>query len=96
MDFKLEISRDNSTYYKVDLFPDSELNYDVDFYDNLEIDKIKLPFSSAIKIPLSDNNKLSTRFNYDPLTDQKSAYPKEDFYFKLPYLAQVIPLLRVY
>jgi hypothetical protein len=83
MDFKLEISRDNSTYYKVDLFPDSELNYDVDFYDNLEIDKIKLPFSSAIKIPLSDNNKLSTRFNYDPLTDPKSNYPKEDFYFKL-------------
>jgi len=83
MDFKLEISRDNTNYYPVDLFPDSQLEYNVDFYDNLEIDKIKLPFSSNIKIPLTDTNKTGTRFDYDPLTDQGADFPKDDFYFKL-------------
>lgn len=83
MDFKLEISRDNTNYYQVDLFPDSELEYNVNFYDNLEIDKIKLPFSSNIKIPLTDTNKFSTRFDYNPLTDAKEDFPKEDFYFRL-------------
>jgi len=83
MDFKLEISTDNTNYYSVDLFPNSELEYNVDFYDSLEIDKIKLPFSSNIKIPLTTLNKASNRFNYDPLTSAKEDFPKGDYYFKL-------------
>ena len=46
MDFTLQISRDNTvnSYYNVDLFPDQQLDYDLDFYDSLEIDKVRLPF----------------------------------------------------
>lgn len=83
MVFKLEISRDLSSYYEVDLFPDQQLNYDVDFYDSLEVDKIKLPFSTDIRIPLTDNNKQSFVFNYDPLTSPSQDFPKDDFYFKV-------------
>ena len=54
MEFKLEISRDNSanSYYEVDLFPEQQLEYDLDFYDSLEIDKVKLPFYTKLRIPL--------------------------------------------
>ena len=66
MEFKLEISRDNVTYYDVDLFPEQQLDYDLDFYDSLEIDKIKLPFYTTLRIPLTTNNKASNRFDFDP------------------------------
>lgn len=83
MDFILEISTDNTNYFTVDLFPDPSLEYSLDFYDNLEIDKIKLPFSTTIKIPLTDTNKLSNRFGYNPLTDAGSAFPIDDYFFKI-------------
>ena len=83
MEFKLEISRDNVTYYNVDLFPEQQLDYDLDFYDSLEIDKIKLPFYTTLRIPLTTNNKASNRFDFDPLTGLTADYPKDDFYFKI-------------
>jgi len=83
MDFKLEISRNNSSYFPVDLFPNSELEYDLNFYDNLEIDKIKLPFSSNIRVPLTDTNKDSVRFDYDPDLSPAADFPIDDFFFKL-------------
>ena len=83
MEFKLEISRDNVTYYDVDLFPEQQLDYDLDFYDSLEIDKIKLPFYTTLRIPLTTNNKASNRFDFDPLTGLTADYPKDDFYFKV-------------
>ena len=51
MIFKLEISRNNVDYYEIDLFPNQQLNYDVDFYDSLDVDKIKLPFATDMKNP---------------------------------------------
>jgi hypothetical protein len=59
MDFKLEISRDNATnsYEPVDLFPNQQLEYNVDFYDKIEIDKVRLPFSTDLRIPLTTLNK---------------------------------------
>lgn len=83
MEFNLEISRDNVTYYKVDLFPQQQLEYDLDFYDSVEIDKVKLPFYTNLRIPLTTNNKASNRFNYDPQTGSTADFPKEDFYFKI-------------
>ena len=72
MEFKLEISRDNTinSYYDVDLFPEQQLEYDLDFYDSVEIDKVKLPFYTKLRIPLTTNNKSSNRFNFDPLTNR--------------------------
>lgn len=85
MDFVLEISRDNSvgSYRKVDLFPNQQLEYDLDFYDSLEVDKVKLPFYTKLRIPLTDTNKASDRFNFDPAVTDANSFPREDFYFKI-------------
>ena len=85
MDFKLEISRTNlaNSYSEVDLFPEQQLEYDLDFYDSLEIDKVKLPFYTKLRIPLTSNNKASNRFNFEPITSPAADFPKEDFYFKV-------------
>jgi hypothetical protein len=83
MIFKLEISRNNSTYYDIDLFSNQQLEYDVDFYDSLEVDKIRLPFSTELRLPLTDKNKQSVRFGYDPLVNNAVDFPKEDFFFKI-------------
>ena len=83
MIFKLEISRNNSTYYDIDLFSNQQLEYDVDFYDSLEVDKIRLPFSTELRLPLTDKNKQSVRFGYDPLINNAVDFPKEDFFFKI-------------
>jgi len=81
MDFKLEISTNNTTFTAVDLFPDSELEYNVDFYDNLDVGSIKLPFFTTLKIPLTSSNK--TTFGYTPITSDKDDFPKDDYYFKI-------------
>lgn len=83
MEFKLEISTDNVTYNDVDLFPEQQLEYDLDFYDSVEIDKVKLPFYTKLRIPLTTNNKASNRFDFDPVNSPALDFPKEDFYFKI-------------
>ncbi len=83
MDFRLEISNDNVTYNDVDLFPNQQLEYDLDFYDSLEADKVKLPFYTKIRIPLTDTNQASNRFDFDPFTSSSSDFPKDEFYFKV-------------
>lgn len=83
MVFKLEISRNNTNFFNVDIFPNQQLDYDVDFYDTLEVNRIKLPFSSSMKIPLTTTNKSTNVFNYDPLTDTQDDFPREDFFFKI-------------
>lgn len=83
MYFSLKISRDNSTFYEVDLFPEQQLNYDVEFYDSINIDKIKLPFYTELKIPLTGNNKSVNVFDFDPNTSAAADYPRDDFYFEV-------------
>lgn len=83
MVFKLEISRDNSTFFEVDLFPDPQLEYNVDFYDSLEPNKIRLPFSSSMKIPMTTLNMSTSRFAYNPLVDTQDLFPKNPFFFKI-------------
>ena len=83
MVFKLEISRDNSSFVPVDLFPDSDLEYNVDFYDTLDVSKIRLPFSSDMKLPMTDLNMSQSRFNYNPNTDTQDLFPKDNFFFNI-------------
>jgi hypothetical protein len=85
MDFTLQLSRDNTanSYYNVDLFPEQQLDYDLDFYDSLEIDKVRLPFFTKIRIPLTNRNKGSDVFDFDPFTSLSTDFPKDDFYFKI-------------
>ena len=77
MVLKLEIRRDNTSFVELDLFPDSQLEYDVDFYDTLDVSKIRLPFSSDMKIPMTELNMSQSRFNYNPNTDLKDLFPKD-------------------
>ena len=86
MVFKLEISRDNSTYFEIDLFPDPQLEYNVDFYDSLDVNKIRLPFSSEMKLPMTDLNMGQSRFNYNPNTDTQDLFPKDNFFFQITIL----------
>jgi len=83
MVFKLEISRDNSTFFEVDLFPNPQLEYNVDFYDSLEPGKIRLPFSSSMKIPMTTLNMGASRFAYNPLVDTQDLFPKDPLFFKI-------------
>jgi hypothetical protein len=83
MVLKLEIRRDNTSFVELDLFPNSQLEYDVDFYDTLDVSKIRLPFSSDMKIPMTELNMSQSRFNYNPNTDLKDLFPKDNFYFKI-------------
>ena len=83
MNFELEISNDNINFFKVDLFPEQQLEYDLDFYDSLDISKVKLPFYTTLKIPLTSVNQASNRFNFDPFTSATVDFPRQDFYFKI-------------
>ena len=83
MNFELEISNDNVNFFKVDLFPEQQLEYDLDFYDSLDISKVKLPFYTTLKIPLTSVNQASNRFNFDPFNSATIDFPKQDFYFKI-------------
>ena len=83
MDFKLEISRNNVSYFTADLFPNQQLEYDVDFYDRIEIDKVRLPFSTDLRIPLTNLNKSANLLNFEPFAEQGINFPKNDFYFRL-------------
>ncbi len=83
MYFSLKISRDNSTFYELDLFPEQSLNYDIEFYDTINIDKIKLPFYTELKIPLTEGNQETNLFNFNPNLSPSSNFPLDDFYFKV-------------
>ena len=83
MYFSLKISRDNSTFYELDLFPEQSLNYDIEFYDTINIDKIKLPFYTELKIPLTERNQGTNLFNFNPNLSPSSNFPLDDFYFKV-------------
>ena len=85
MKFELQISLDNTalSFQKVDLFPDQQLEYDLDFYDSLDVGKVKLPFYTELKIPLTTTNQASNRFNFDPFNSASIDFPKQDFYFKI-------------
>ena len=94
MDFKLEISTDNLNFQSLDLFPDQQLEYDLDFYDNLDIDSVKIPFFTTMKLPLTELNQSANRFNYNPLTSDKDDFPKEDYYFKLTTFGATNTVIR--
>jgi hypothetical protein len=85
MYFSLKISRTNlaNSYYEVDLFPEQSLNYDIEFYDTINIDKIKLPFYTELKIPLTERNQGTNLFNFNPNLSPSYNFPSNDFYFKV-------------
>ena len=90
LEFNLEISRDGATYYAVDLFTDQQLDYDVDFYDSLSLDKIKMPFQTDMKLPLTPGNMSANLINYNPSSSASSDFPRDDFFYKLTVFGIVL------
>ena len=81
MNFKLSLSTNNVNFSEVDLFPNQDLNYDAEFYDDKDVQGVKIPFTTDIKIPLTDANK--TFFGYDPASNNASLFPSSDYFYKI-------------
>jgi hypothetical protein len=81
MSFTLSISSDNATFYEVDLFEEQELFYEASFYDDVDADKIKIPFYTTLNVPLTGTNK--SVLGYNPITQDTSDYPLSYYYFKV-------------
>ena len=83
LDFALRISTDGSIYSTADLFPDQQLDFEIDFYDSLNIDSVKMPFYTDIKLPLTAVNQSANIFDFAVATASGQDFPKNDFFFKL-------------
>ena len=83
LDFVLKVSSDGVNYNNADLFPDQQLDFEIDFYDSLSIDSIKMPFFTDIKLPLTPNNQSSSVFNFNVSTSSGADFPRSDFFFEL-------------
>ena len=82
MDYKLNVKKKSSaTYSAVDLFPDTSLDFALDFYDANNIDKIKVPVSISVSLPMTDNNV--SIIDYDPSSSQYNNVPSTAFDFQL-------------
>lgn len=82
MDYKLNVKKKSSTSYsEVDLFPEAIINFDLDFYDVDNIDKIKVPVNVSLSLPMTDNNVLI--IDYDPSSNQYNTIPRDPFDFEL-------------
>jgi len=90
LDFNLQLSRDGNTFYAMDLFDDQTLEYSLDFYDALDIAKIKLPFYTQMKLPLTVTNTSVNRINFDPLTSPASDLPRDLFFFSLDVFGSAV------
>lgn len=83
LDFTLRISADGINYSTADLFPDQQLDYEIDFYDSLDIDSIKMPFYTDIKLPLTPINQSANIFSFAVATASGNDFPRNDFFFDL-------------
>ena len=81
MSFTLSISSNNVTYTPIDLFENQDLFYESSFYDDVDIDKIKIPFYTSISLPLTPANKAI--LGYDPLINNIDDFPTDSYYFKI-------------
>ena len=83
LDFALRVSADGSIYSTADLFPEQQLDFEIDFYDSLDIDSIKMPFYTDMKLPLTAINQSANIFNFAVATASGDDFPRNDFFFKL-------------
>ena len=82
MDYKLKVKKKaDTTFSEVDLFPDTIIDFDLDFYNVDNIDKIKVPISVALTLPLTDSNASS--IDYDPRENILTTIPTNPFDFEL-------------
>jgi hypothetical protein len=82
MDYKLLAKNKSSlSYTELDLFADTIINFDLDFYDVDNIDKIKVPVNVSFSLPKTDKNV--QLIDYDPSSSSYNTIPKNPFDFEL-------------
>lgn len=82
MDYILKAKNKAAQFFnELDLFPDLTVNFDLDFYNVDNIDKLKVPVSIDLDLPFSDNN--ISVIGYDPTSGSFNTVPDEAFDFEL-------------
>ena len=78
MNYAVKIKKkSDNTYSELDIFPDTVINFDLDFYDVDNIDKIKVPISINMDIPMTQNN--IDLIEYDPSSSTNNVVPFNAF-----------------
>ena len=70
-----------ATYSELDIFADTVINFGLDFYDVDNIDKIKVPISVNIDLPMNQANL--DIIGYDPSSSTNNTIPTDAFDFIL-------------
>jgi|TARA_R110001632_G_C11348850_1_gene418200 hypothetical protein len=84
MEYKLRLKKKTqSSYSTASLFAGSALDFDLDFYDVDNIDKIKVPVSISVTLPMDTVN--TGILGYDPNLSASSLIPDVAFDFELYY-----------
>ena len=78
MNYSVKIKKkSDNTYSELDIFPDTIVNFDLDFYDVDNIDKIKVPISINMDVPMTQNNV--DLIEYDPSSSTNNTIPLNPF-----------------
>lgn len=78
MNYSVKIKKkSDNTYSELDIFPDTIVNFDLDFYDVDNIDKIKVPISINMDVPMTQNNV--DLIEYDPSSSTNNTIPLNAF-----------------
>jgi len=82
MDYRLNLKEKTSqNFFVASLFPDSVIDFELDFYDVDNIDKIKVPVSISLSLPIDDVNV--SILGYNPDSTATSLIPTDAFDFEL-------------
>lgn len=76
MDYLIKAkAKSSSTFVDLDIFEDTSVTIDLDFYDVDNIDKVKVPVYISLSLPLTDNN--TSVIGYDPRSSTLTTVPTE-------------------
>jgi hypothetical protein len=82
MNYRIEIKKKGNLNFQIlDIFEATTLKFDLDFYDAEQIDKIKVPISIDLTLPMTDNN--ISVIEYDPSSATINTLPVDPFDIKV-------------
>jgi hypothetical protein len=82
MDYRLKVKKKAaSSYSDIDLFPDATIDFELDFYNVDNIDKLRVPIGVSLSIPMTENN--TAVIDYDPRGTTYTTNPTTPFDFDL-------------
>lgn len=84
IDYALEVKNKTTGLYEyLDVIPNYLINFELDFYDVDNIDKIKVPTSTNVNVPLTDNNARILGYNPHSEDTVYNTIPVDPFEFRL-------------